>query len=376
MKTTEATMICTCGFEAKSKSGFALHLKKCPKAPILNEIRCDSDARVRQEVQKAKLAAGDDSAASTALAQTKDPPLTTSDRNAFTRLIKARQEAMLKALTDESSNPDQVGESLRRQIGITLSPTQIETLIKSIDEQIDSTIEESVADEKERIEVALSDLDESYEEKQRQMKERHRKEWHDLAEEQKDERGKLKKQLRDAKEKVVIEKAGDLHQKRAEYKALLVKTRQLEARVQAESVSRITLLKTSRKRLEHIIQDATNRALEELWMTDSRAKAAELVKAIPTVSEALRKMDSMDGFNELMKRLDPQMALPPPTISPSEVANMKTIEAVVIKEEDVESSYDRRNRERRERDREQEHERVYEGVEVGVNREEEEEGNT
>lgn len=367
METAEATLVCPCGFEAKSRSGFTLHIKKCTHTG--EKLPVDPASQKKPEKKP-------ETKPETALAiPTKDPPLTTSDRNAFARLIKARQEAMLKALTDESSdNPDQVVESLRRQIGITLSPNQIESLIKSIDEQIDSTIEESVADEKERIEVALSDLDESYEEKQRQMKERHRKEWHDLAEEQKDERGKLKKQLRDAKEKVVVEKAGDLHQKRAEYKALLVKTRQLEARVQAESVSRIAILKTSRKRLEHIIQDAANRALEELWMTDSRAKAAELVKAIPTVSEALRKMDSMDGFNELMKRLDPQMALPPPTISPSDVANMKTVEAVVVKEEDdVESSYDRRNRERRERDRDEEHERVYQGVEVGINREDEEE---
>ena len=329
----EKTFACPCGFEAKTQSGLTLHTKKCTFGIEVME-------------QEAK--------------ETKEPSLGAADRNAFSRLINARKDAMLQALADElDSGPEAITENLRRQAGLTLSTFQIEELIKEINAQIDNTVEEGLADERERIKVAIADLGEKYEEKQQEMKERHRKEWRALSEEQKEERNKYTKELRDIKEKVVLEKAGELQKRLQEYKNLLLTTQQKESEIKANSVGRTALLKTSRKRVEHAITDAANRALEELWIISSRTEAANLVKTIPTVAEALNQLNGIDGFNALMKRLDPSMMLPPPMDCKATI----DMPAAEIKEEEIEDDYDRRQRERQERDRNAEHDRIYQNNE-------------
>lgn len=339
---------CSCGFTTTTKSGMTLHQKKCLSKAQGEQI----------PVQPGTI--GSHTPASEVL--------TSVDRNAFSKHIKARQEAMLKALTDQmNGNPDQVMDTLRREKGMTLSEEQLKSLIKGVEGQIDNTIEECLADEKEKIEVALSDLGEKYEEKQREMKERHRKEWHELAEAQKEQRKEFRDKLKKAKEKVVEEKAVDLNQKLRQYRGILEATKQMEAEVKAESVHRIALFNTSRKRLEHIIKDAANRAQEQLWMVGTRSEAAALVNGIPTVSEALQQCNSVDGFNSLMRKLDPNMALPAPVaLSP---IDCKTIDAKEV--EEVEDPRDRRRRQQGETD----HDRIYDEVAVGVGAGDDEEEN-
>ena len=100
--------------------------------------------------------------------------------------------------------------------------------------------------------------------------------------------------------------------RREKYKHDMLVARQVEQEIQLESQQRITILKRSRGRLIHVINDATNRALEELLVVRTREEAGNLVKLIPTVNEAISQCRSPNGFQEFMKRLDPTLCLPAP----------------------------------------------------------------
>lgn len=326
--TTDTKLVCACGREFKNQSGLTLHQKKC------DDFQSQDDALVPNNGK--------------VVLQT---PLNTTDRNQLQKLIKSRSDTILKALEQElNGNVDVIKDSLLRDRGITIASAQLNELIKSITEQIEAEVEEHTKLEKERVEIEMDELEEEYSEKEREMKERHKKEWKEVGEEKRDKKRKLKDKLKSAEDRVTKEKAASLVAQKLEYQKQHAVAKQVEAEVEAASQQRLLLIKQSKGRLEHTIRDATNRALEELWLVDSREAASELIHKIPTVNEALDLCQSPEGIHNLFRRLDPTIAaLPAPKIDESKIIDPQEDE----KQDDDEDEED-------EEDRDWEHDQVYE----------------
>jgi hypothetical protein len=319
---TDAEFACECGRTFTSKAGRTIHQKTCADRP--EEVSPDNNGHEKPKTST---------------------PLNTTDRNQLQKLITRRSETMLKALEQElNGNVDVIKDDLLRKAGITINAAQLEELIKSVQAQIDAEVEDHTRTENERIEIETAELEEEYDEKEREMKERHKREWRELGDQKKDQRRKLKEKAKSAKERVTKEHAGHLVTKKQELQKNVAIAKQVEAEVEATSQQRLLLIKQSKGRLEHTIRDATNRALEELWLVGSREEATGLIEKIPTVSEALAMCQSPEGIHDLFRRLDPNVqALPAPTIEEDRIIDVGAEEQTDEDEDDEEEDDDDRD---------------------------------
>lgn len=329
--------VCECGRVMQSQSGFTLHKKTCSARPPLVP---QTGENVSNQAE----------------APVPILPLTSSERNAIQKLIIRRQDTILKALATElDGKPEHIYDVCRREKGITLTPQQLDELIKVTTEQIETEIEKHVGKERERIEITIGDLDEEFMQKEREMKERHKKEWTELAEQKKQKKEELRSELRNTEERVAQEIAKDLIEKKKGYQVQLATTKTLEVQIKVEAERRMALLTNSKGRLEHIIRDATGRALEKLWTVDTRKEAAGLVESIPTVTEAIKLCQSPEGMASLFRRLDPSIAeLPAPA----------TIDVPAEEVEEREEEVDEEDTDYARRRRDREHDEVYEETEA------------
>ena len=250
-----------------------------------------------------------------------------------------RKEAILTALNDIlDGDPAKVLDKLRRDKGVVLTVQQLNELIEGVDRQIEEEITDHIKDEQARLRVAIADLDETFEGKELELKEKHRQEVKALIEEKKTAKAKLDKELKDAKDKVIETHAKELYDTREKYKHDMLVARQIEQEIQFTAQQQTALLKRSRGMLLHTINDATNRALEQLLVVRTREEAGKLIDLIPTVNEAIQKCQSADGFNAFIKRLDPTMMLPAP--APMDPAKLKRAEAAVEAEKKEDENED------------------------------------
>ena len=354
--------VCECGFSTKTKSGLGNHKRKCPKLRY-GTLQVGPDGKLGQ-VQaphpKAEPILEPIPITPEPSRNIKLPPieLSTTDRNQFSKRILDRKEAILTALNDIlDGDPEKVLDKLRRDKGVVLTVQQLNELIEGVDKQIEEDITEHIKDEQERLKVAIADLDEDFEEKELELKERHRQEVKALIEEKKVAKAKLDKELKDAKDKVIEAKAKDLYNQREKYKHDMLVARQVEQEIQFTAQQQTALLKRSRGMLLHTINDATNRALEQLLVVRTREEAGALIELIPTVNEAIQKCQSADGFNAFVRRLDPTMMLPAP--APIDPAKLKKAEAAVEAEE-AEAANEDQGSENSEEEAMERHDDIYE----------------
>lgn len=318
--TTGTEFACECGRTFTSKAGRTIHQKACAEHKS-QDVSPDNNGHEKPDTKT---------------------PLNTTDRNQLQKLITRRSDTMLKALEQElNGNVDVIKDDLLRKQGITINAAQLEELIKSVQAQIDAEVEDHTRVENERLEIETAELEEEYDEKEREMKERHKKEWRELGDAKKEARRKLKEKSKSTKERVTREHAGHLVAKKQELQKSVAIAKQVEAEVEATSQQRLLLIKQSKGRLEHTIRDATNRALEELWLVETREEASGLIDKIPTVSEALAMCQTPEGIHDLFQRLDPNVqALPAPDLK-GRIIDVGPAEEPEDEEEEEEEEEDR-----------------------------------
>ena len=308
MDTEVDEFVCGCGRDFTTKSGLTNHQKRCGEHSDNGE-------------EKPKTST----------------PINTTEKNAIQKLILRRQDTMLKAMeTELNGNVDVIKDQLLRDKGVTLSSAQLTDLVKSVQQQIDAEVDQHTKLEQERVEVEIAELEEEYEEKEREMKERHRREWKDLGDEKRDKKIKLKARLKSSEDRVTKERAGHLVAKKLDLQKQLAIAKQIEAEVASESQQRLLIITQSKGRLEHVVNDAANRALETLWTARTREDVEGLIDRIPTVSEALTLCSSAEGIHDLFRRLDPTMAALPAPIKNVEPAEVEEEEEDEKDEEDEE----------------------------------------
>jgi hypothetical protein len=268
-------------------------------------------------------------------------PLNTADRNALNKLIVRRKDTVLNALGSElGHDANKVAEELRHQKGIVMTEGQYLELIEGIDEQIKAEVGQRVQRRKQEIEIETSEIEDDYLQKDQEMKRKHAEEFKALLDEKKKKKQEARNKLRTLEQDVAREHASELLQKKMGYQKEASVLKQQEAEIRAEAQRRVTVISKSRDRLVHIVDDATNRALETLWTTEDRQEAQELINRIPTVGEAIEMCASPDGLRDLFKRLDPNVKALPAPLQEEEEGNTKDVEVVTINAEIVPTSVD------------------------------------
>jgi hypothetical protein len=245
----------------------------------------------------------------------KGKPLLLAERKEFQKLIERRRKTILSSLEIElSGDEDVVNTRIRMEKGISLSSEQLEALIEGIGEQVKLIVEQNLPGEKREIEIAISNIDEDFDEKISLLKEQMRGQVQALENDRKAAKGTLKEKMKTAEERVATDFAKDLVEKRNEYTKELGRTKALEAEMKGEVLKRLSMIRQSKGRIKAMVMDASGRALEDLMTVTTAAEASELVKRIPTVSEAMECIKSSEGLHKLFRMLDPNIvALPPPS---------------------------------------------------------------
>lgn len=269
-------------------------------------------------------------------------PLNTTDRKSFEKLIVRRQDTVLKALVNEAGDgADKIIDTLRIEAGITLTEEQYLELIEGIDDQIKVEVNEHIHIERQKIEIAMEDVGESFGDREKEMKKKHKDEWNALGAEKKKAKSDNRQGLRDLETRLAREHAKDLLAKKLKFQKEMAVVKQKEAEISAEARRRATIFAKSKGRLDDVIRDATNRALERLWTTEDRAYAEELILTIPTVAEVIQICQGEDGIGGLFKRLNPDVNLLPAPVVEKEAT--QTIEVTVptsVDEDDEEDEED------------------------------------
>jgi hypothetical protein len=275
------------------------------------------------------------------------PPetMTTTDRNAFNRLITERATTILKALDDElDGSPEHILDQLRLKKGLLHTVQELNQMIEGINEQIKAEIQNSLKSEDQKIENDLADVDDDFEAREREMKERHKREYKALLAEKNQKKTELRQKKKHLEQEIEKQKCGVLLEQKEDLQRKRVYAKQQELVLKAESKQQQAMISQNKGRLKHIINDAKNRALEKLWTTNSREEAEELIHQIPTVQEALELMQAQ-GVGALLQRINPSLVLPapdmkdiPPEIEPEEKEEEEEEEE--FDEEEVEEEYD------------------------------------
>jgi hypothetical protein len=272
-------------------------------------------------------------------------PMNTTDRKQFEKLILRRQDTVMKALINEAGDgADKIVDQLRMEAGITLTEEQYLELIEGVDEQIMVEVSQHIHVERQKIEIKMEDVNESFGDEEREMKQRHKEEWNGLGERKKKAKADNRQELRDLETDLARKHAGDLLEKKVRYQKEMGVVKQKEAEITAEARQRSIIFNKSKGRLEDVIRDATNRALERLVITDDREAAGELIESIPTVAEVIEICQGEDGIGGLFKRLNPNVnLLPAPPVEKEEVHNVEVeiIPTTVDEDEDDEDDEDR-----------------------------------
>ena len=318
------TSVCECGRKFTSKSGLTIHKKTCK---ALHPQKPSNGDRPPQ-------------------------PLSSSDRQQYTRLINRRQETILKALVQElESDPEHIYAMLRQQRGQIYTSEQLKEVIDGIEGEIQAEVEKHMAGERHRIHAKQQDIIDSYEEKERELKRKQKEEFKLLLEEKKKAKEAIREEQRNIEKTIVEKYALPLYRKKEEAQRKLAEAKSSELEIKAQADQRIAIVKRSKDRLEHTVRDATGRALEGLMTAADKGEAQALLESIPTVAEAIQLCSSAEGIEQLFRRLDPSMPmLPEPSSEVKDVTGSDEDIEIILpsdnEDEDEEEDFDWANEER------------------------------
>lgn len=321
-------MICDCGRSFTNQSGFTLHKKTCQPKQV----------QPKKEPKKESNSPSEPSGNGNGRDH-----LSHADRREIQRLIIRRQDTLLKAMTEEiDGRPESIAERLRAERNVTLTVSQIKDLLNKVEQQIKDDTEPHLEDEKEKLNVKKADIDDEYGKLERDMRERHKKEYREICEKKTSEKQKISEEIRAVEQKVVIERCSHLVVQRQSLQSQLIATEKAEAEVQAQLNTQVIVIKRNRGRIESLIREAANSALEDLVAVGDRIAAQALIKRIPTLTEAINMIQQKDGLDSFMRRLNPDIKALPYVRQENMTIDVKAAAAIVHdntddEEEDVDS---------------------------------------
>jgi hypothetical protein len=215
-------------------------------------------------------------------------------------------------------------------------------LIEGVDRQIDLEIQPRVDAEEEELKIQDAELDEAQEKAEAEMKARHKEEYSIIMKDYKEKKNKIKTERKSVRAKVLDEYGSDLIDKKASYQLQLLKARELEKKIEFESTSNVAMLNKSKGRITSAVEDAVNRAQEELLTARTVDEAKAILNRIPTVGETIDMCQTPAGFVKFMHQLNPMMALPgpEPEIKVEDVTRVKNDLMQKIAEENGEDDDD------------------------------------
>lgn len=243
--------------------------------------------------------------------ETKQKSMSITERKQFSTFIESRRDSLLKTISDEMGDSEgDISETLLMRMGVASSSKEIETTIEHLESELDSKINESVEEEKSRIEIEELENCELIDIKINELKVRFNQEKENLSK----EKDRIKAEFEVKRVKMVDELKKTNHfneiNKISELKIKQSKIREIELQVSFQVKQRMQLYRKCKSRLESTISQYANDAAEKLITIDTREEAVKILESIPKINEIIGQLDSPDGINAIMKRFDPQMSLP------------------------------------------------------------------
>lgn len=276
--------------------------------------------------------------------------LSANDRRQVERRIVDKYKLIKQTICGDHIDPEQIKQQMLAKKGIIVSSTELSVQYKDLQRIREELIEPHIQAARNSLTIQLSELDSRKKEEMQAILGEFRKDISALKLRVQSQKREIenrfssqREELQANLEKVRTEQLGrhakDISSKMDELKKQEVEILQAEREVETLSKSRIGLLKRQAGRINQIVDDAQNRALEQLMWTNDKEEARKLLEAVPTVASVIESLnEGAEGVTSLLQSINPEAAkamnTAPRLMAPTSQGEIKevTVENVQIVE--------------------------------------------
>lgn len=246
--------------------------------------------------------------------------LSANDRRQVERRIVDKYKLIKQTICGDHIDPEQIKQQMLAKKGIIVSSTELSVQYKDLQRIREELIEPHIQAARNSLTIQLSELDSQKKEEMQAILGEFRKDISALKLRVQSQKREIenrfssqREELQANLEKVRTEQLGrhakDISSKMDELKKQEVEILQAEREVETLSKSRIGLLKRQAGRINQIVDDAQNRALEQLMWTNDKEEARKLLEAVPTVASVIESLnEGAEGVTSLLQSINPEAA--------------------------------------------------------------------
>jgi hypothetical protein len=246
--------------------------------------------------------------------------LSANDRRQVERRVVDKYRLIKQTICGDHIDPEQIKQQMLAKKGILVSSTELSVQHKDLQRLREELIEPHIQTAQNSLTIQLSELDSRKKEETQAVLGEFRREISSLKLKVQSQRREIenrfsgqREELQANLEKVRTEQlerhARDISSKMDELKKQEVEILQAEREIETLSKSRIGLLKRQAGRINQIVDDAQNRALEQLMWTNDKEEARKLLDAVPTVASVIESLnEGAEGVTSLLQSINPEAA--------------------------------------------------------------------
>lgn len=246
--------------------------------------------------------------------------LSANDRRQVERRVIDKYRLIKQTICGDHIDPEQIKQQMLAKKGIIVSSTELSVQHKDLQRIREEMIEPHIQAARNSLTIQLSELDSQKKEEMQAILGEFRKDISALKLRVQSQKREIenrfssqREELQANLEKVRTEQLGrhakDISSKMDELKKQEVEILQAEREVETLSKSRIGLLKRQAGRINQIVDDAQNRALEQLMWTNDKEEARKLLDAVPTVASVIESLnEGAEGVTSLLQSINPEAA--------------------------------------------------------------------
>lgn len=271
------------------------------------------------------------------------PNLAVSERNKLEKRIHEKFKLVKQSIGSDHVDEEQIKQQMLQQKGVNIPSIELKAQHVDLQRRRDELIEPHIQSARNHLTVRLQELDmqkreelqdaqNTFKQQMTELKTKLSATKNEIENRYEGERSDLQKGLEEVRQEQMEAHAGDMNKKLDVLKRQEVEVAEVEREVEHEARTRLSFIRRQAGRISQIIDDAENRALEELMFVESRQEAKKILDSVPTVAGILDLLDQgVEGLQTLIEMMNPEaaeaMKKTPLLVGPSEEAPAEVVEA-------------------------------------------------
>lgn len=242
----------------------------------------------------------------TALPKDKNDRLKSSDRNKFEKMIERRGELLQQSLLNEMSlDSSSIKELVKKRHGIVRTSPQIKYEIKRLKNQMEDACREEIAKRDSVLAIEMEELSEEQSEALTRLEQEYKANKDKLKESFASKQNEIQNKREELREEITKEKCPDLIKQIEALKVEANNISHTSSQIDMEARTERTIRLKQKDKLLGIVRDTIARSTEQVWSSESRSEAIEILNSIPTVSEIVMmfREETSDAMRKLFDRL-------------------------------------------------------------------------